>query len=257
MSVRRFARVRCDGAARWLALSEDGGARRLAGTPLEATTGHERVLTAEEACECIPLAPCEPGKVLGLGYNYKSLVGPRAVYDEPVFFLKSPTSVCGPETRVRYPSFATKVWVEVELGLIIGRQCRDVSVAEAAQCILGYTIGSDITAENIQGRDWHLARSKAMDDFAPVGPLLVQGVDTGDLEMRSEINGQVFQTGRTGDRILNDAEIVSCLSRYLTLEPWDLILTGTPAGALDSIVSPGDVVRHSITGLGELRFEIV
>lgn len=257
MSIRRFARVVYGGAPRWLALDDAGGARLLKGTPADDLVIYEGTLSADEVARCVPLAPCVSGKVLGLGYNYKSLVGARDSYDEPVFFLKSPTSLCGHRSRVAFPTFATKVWVEVELGVVIGRECHNVPVADAAACILGYTIGGDITAENIHGRDWHLARSKAIDDFAPTGPWLVQGIDTGNLEMHTFINGKVFQTGNTGDRIQNDAEIVSCLSRYLTLKPWDLILTGTPAGALGATVVPGDAVTHRVAGLGELSFEMV
>jgi 2-keto-4-pentenoate hydratase/2-oxohepta-3-ene-1,7-dioic acid hydratase in catechol pathway len=202
------------------------------------------------------LPPTVPAKVLGLAMNYKSLVGQREVYDEPLFFLKSPTSACGHNTRIACSRFPT-VWVEAELAVVIGKKCRSVSTAEAEGCILGYTIASDVTAANILGRDWHLARSKALDNFAPLGPFLVTDIDTSDLELGTRINGQEYQRGRTSDRIVNDCGAVSLISRFLTLDPGDVILTGTPANATNSLVTPGDVVTHWIDGMGELQFTMV
>jgi 2-keto-4-pentenoate hydratase/2-oxohepta-3-ene-1,7-dioic acid hydratase in catechol pathway len=202
---------------------------------------------------CLP--PSDPSKVLGLAFNYKSLVGIRDTYDEPLFFLKSPTSACGHQSRISIAGHST-VWVEAELTIVIKKECRNVSTAGAEDYILGYTIGSDITALNVHKRDWHLARSKALDGFAPMGPYLVRGLDTSDLELGTRINGKEFQRGRTSDRIINDCESVSLLSRFLTLLPGDVILTGTPAGATSSLVKPGDVVTHWIENIGELSFTI-
>ena len=213
------------------------------------------MLRPEDFDEITFLPPSDPAKILGLAHNYKSLVGARERYDEPLFFMKSPTSACGHKSRVMCSPFGT-VWVEVELAVIIKKECRNVSVAEAGDYILGHTIGSDVTAQNIHGRDWHLARSKALDNFAPLGPFLVTGLDTVDLEVGTRINGRIYQQGRTSDRIMNDHESVSLLSQFLTLSPGDVILTGTPAGATSSIVRAGDVVTHWIEGIGELEFTI-
>jgi 2-keto-4-pentenoate hydratase/2-oxohepta-3-ene-1,7-dioic acid hydratase in catechol pathway len=255
--MRRFTRGNWEGRTRWLQVGDDGRGRLLAGEPgSEALQGFP-TLEREDVCRFRPLAPCTPEKVIGLAYNYKSLVGHRSHYDEPLFFLKSPTSICGHASSISYPDFSDKVWVEVELGIIIKKDCFRVSVEAAEDYILGYTIGSDVTAENICGRDWHLARSKALDGFAPAGPYLAMDVETDDLELTTCINGKEFQRGRTSDRIVNDWEAVSLLSRFITLKAGDLILTGTPAGARDSIVKPGDVVTHRIQHLGELSFTFV
>lgn len=255
--MRRFTRVRLNNHPRWVAIREDGAGELLRGAPGDEAPEIERVISQERVGGLELLPPCSPTKVIGLGHNYRSLVGPRAHYDEPIVFLKSPTSVCAHGARVPYPASATKVWVEVELGVVIGTRCRSVSAAEAGDSILGYTIGGDITAENIHGRDWHLARSKALDGFAPLGPYLVCGVDTSSLELRTLINGREYQRGNTDDRILNDREVVSLVSSFMTLEPGDVILTGTPVGATDSVVRPGDVVTHRVESLGELQFTIV
>ncbi len=216
----------------------------------------ETVDAASTRSDDIFLPPCDPAKVLGLAFNYKSLVGEREAYEEPLFFLKSPTSACGHQSSVVCSQFST-VWVEAELVVVIKKECRNVRVENAPECILGYTIGSDVTALNVHGRDWHLARSKALDNFAPLGPFLVTDLDTSDLELGTLINGREYQRGRTSDRIMNDCEAVSLLSQFLTLSPGDVILTGTPAGATSSLVKSGDVVTHWVEGIGELQFSVL
>jgi 2-keto-4-pentenoate hydratase/2-oxohepta-3-ene-1,7-dioic acid hydratase in catechol pathway len=252
----RYARVLRNGERRWVEAGDDV-VRVLSGDPFLASTHPEETLLREDLDRLSFTPPTDAAKIVGLAFNYKSLVGAREDYDEPLFFLKSPTSACGHKARISRPRFATKVWVEVELGVIIKKECRSVSVDDASDYILGYTIGSDVTAENIYGRDWHLARSKALDGFAPLGPFLVTDLDTSDLAVETRINGRLFQQGRTSDRILNDRESVSLISQYLTLTPGDVILTGTPAGATDSLVSVGDTVTHRIEGIGELSFDFV
>ena len=254
--MRRYARVMRNGERRWVEAGDEV-INVLSGDPFLPSSHPEETLPSEDLDRLSFYPPSDAAKIIGLAFNYKSLVGARDDYDEPLFFLKSPTSACGHKTRIPFPRFATKVWVEVELGVIIKKECRNVSAADAGDYILGYTIGSDVTAENIYGRDWHLARSKALDGFAPLGPFLVTDLDTSDLAVETRINGRIFQQGRTSDRILNDRESVSLISKYLTLVPGDVILTGTPAGATDSVVNIGDTVTHGIEGIGELRFDFV
>lgn len=255
--MRRFGRVLWAGTARWVEFNGEGEACLLSAQPADIGCQIERIVSEPEMRPLPFLPPAEATKVIGLAYNYKSLVGIKDQYEEPLFFLKSPTSICPHNSCVPYPEFAAYVWVEVELAVIIGRDCHRVTEDEAEACILGYSIGSDITAENVHGRDWHLARSKALDRFSPIGPFLVTGLCTDNLEVRSYINGKEFQRGNTSDRILNDRQAVSLLSRYVTLKPGDVILTGTPAGARASVVKKGDIVTHCIDQLGELIFRIV
>ena len=127
-----------------------------------------------------------------------------------------------------------------------------MSVEDADEYILGYTCGNDITAENILGRDWHLARAKGLDTFCPLGPYLIKNIDTSDLRISSYINGKMTQDSRTSDRVLNDRESVALVSKYFTLIPGDIILTGTPEGATEAIVKPGDEVRIEIQNIGTL-----
>ena len=198
------------------------------------------------------LAPCGRSKVLALAYNYRSLTG-GAADQEPLFFFKSVTGLVGSGQRVRLPDFAERVWVEVELTLVIGKGGANIPQERAHEYILGHTIGNDITAVNLYGRDHHLARSKGLDGFCPVGPCLIPGMPPDGLAIETHINGRLSQSGNTADRILGDAASVATLSRYVTLEPGDIILTGTCAGAMESLVRPGDTVVVSIDGIGRLE----
>lgn len=198
------------------------------------------------------LPPCNAQKVIALAYNYKGLVGKKDTYDEPLVFFKSVTGLIGHKEYVLYPTFAKKVWQEVELAIVIKTTCKNVTPNEAGKYILGYTCGNDITCENILKRDWHLARSKGLDTFCPLGPFLVKDVDTSRLRLLSYINGKITQDSYTSDRILGDHEAVSLVSHYFTLFSGDVILTGSPFGATDAIITPGDTIKIEIERIGTL-----
>jgi len=203
------------------------------------------------------LVPFEGNKIIGLGYNYKSLVGKKKDFDEPLIFFKSPASIVGHNGNVYYPDNSKKIWIESELTIVIRKKGKNISLSQANEYILGYTCGNDITTENIHNRDWHLAISKGLDTFAPVGPYIIQGIDTNDLGIQSSINGKIAQKSRTSDRILNNQECVALVSKYFTLNPGDIIMTGTPAGARDAIVHPGDEVVVEIENIGRLKNYII
>ncbi|MDP2685112.1 MAG: fumarylacetoacetate hydrolase family protein [bacterium] len=198
------------------------------------------------------LPPCEGNKVIALAYNYKSLVGKDTNFDEPLFFFKSSTGLIGHHDQVLYPDFGNNVWLEAELSIVIGAKGKNISMEEVDDYILGYTCGNDITCENIHNRDWHLARSKGLDTFCPLGPYLVKGIDTDSLIIRSFINGKMVQNSNTSDRIFNDKQSVCLISKYITLMPGDVILTGTPAGATDAIIRRGDQIKIEIENIGTL-----
>ncbi|HUP92881.1 MAG TPA: fumarylacetoacetate hydrolase family protein [Solimonas sp.] len=214
------------------------------------------------------LAPAEPTKIVALAYNYKSLFGDPAALArkgephytdagfEPLLFLKAPSCLTSTDTAVAIPDGA-EVWVEVEVAAVIGRRARNLrDTAAAREVVAGLTLGNDMTALNIMGRDWHLARSKSLDGFCPLGPELVVGFDDGDCHLGTRISGRTTQDGRTSDRLLDSYASVVLASRMMTLEPGDVVLTGTPAGARQSIVVPGDRVEMTIEGLGTLNNSI-
>ena len=203
------------------------------------------------------VAPFEGNKVIGLGYNYKGLVGEKLHFDEPIIFLKSPESIVAHNGDVIYPEYCKKIWIESELTIVVRKIGKNIPLSQADEFILGYTCGNDITTDNIHDRDWHLAVSKGLDTFAPIGPYLIQEIDTSDLDIRSSINGKTTQKSRTSDRILNDQECITLVSKYFTLNPGDVIMTGTPAGARDAVVQPGDEVVVEIEHIGCLRNYII
>ncbi len=209
------------------------------------------------------LAPVEPTKIVALGYNYRDLFVEKETEGrithfsepgfEPVIFLKAPNSIAPPSGRIALPADLERVWVEVELAIVIGRKTRNArSEQQARDAIFGYTIGNDITAFNLFGRDFHLARSKSLDGFCPIGPEIVTGIDFEDRALLTRVNGVVTQSGRTSDRVLGSIQTVQLVSSLMTLEAGDVILTGTPPGARFHPVAPGDRVEVEIESLGVL-----
>lgn len=221
------------------------------------------------------LAPAQPTKILALGYNYRDLFTDPAARTsvrephftdpgfEPLVFLKGPNCLLDPGAPIALPRDATEVWVEVEVAAVIGRRARGLRDASAARDhIFGLTIGNDVTALNVLGRDWHLARSKSLDGFCPLGPELVRGLDDADRAMTTTIyslprsgssaSGRCTQSSTTANRVLDTAAAVAFASRLMTLEPGDLVLTGTPLGGRQSLIRPGDTVELAIDGLGVL-----
>jgi len=216
------------------------------------------------------LAPAEPTKILALGYNYKDLfldAAARSRSDEPhyedqgfepMIFLKGLNSLVGNGVPVAFPRNVSEVWVEVEIAAVIGKRARRLRhEAEARDAIFGVTIGNDISALNIMGRDWHLARSKSLDGFCPLGPILVKGVDEGELNLQTWINDRKTQDSKNSNRVLDTLRSVMFASNIMTLEPGDVILTGTPRGARQSLVKPGDRVRLDVEGIGSLETPII
>jgi 2-keto-4-pentenoate hydratase/2-oxohepta-3-ene-1,7-dioic acid hydratase in catechol pathway len=203
------------------------------------------------------LPPCEPRIVIGLAYNYKDLVGKKDVYEEPLAFLKAPTCVISAADKILRPINAKKVWIETELAIVLKRSIFKATAKEAEDSILGYVIANDITAENVHGRDHHLARSKSLPSFCPVGDVLRSGIDTGNLGITTVINGLFTQRGSTIDRIYNDIQTLVFLSSLVPLNPGDLVLTGTPAGAMDSLINEGDAIQMNLDNIGSLSNPII
>lgn len=198
------------------------------------------------------LAPILATKVVCVGKNYAAHVtemGGEAPPD-PVIFLKPNTAIIGPNVPIRLPANASPVHYEGELAAVIGRPCKDVPAARAADNILGYTIGNDVTAREQQRIDGQWTRAKGYDSFCPVGPWIVTDVDPGDLEVRTEVNGEVRQRSRTSLLIHDIGAIVEWVSTIMTLLPGDLILTGTPEGV--GPIEDGDTVDISVEGIGTL-----
>lgn len=247
----RFARK--DGAAGFGTLT-DGGIAVHEGDVFAAPMPTGEVI-ARDAVRL--LAPVTPGKFIGLWNNYREMAAKTgaAIPDTPLWFLKAGTSLLDPDGVIAPPAgYAGKVLYEGELGLVIGRRCKDAEEAEAAGAIFGLTVVNDVTALDLLNADpsfpqW--ARAKSCDTFGPVGPAIATGLDWSGLRVTVALNGRVRQDYPTADMIIPPARIVAMLSREVTLEPGDVIACGTSVGALP--MRPGMVVEVTIEGIGTLR----
>lgn len=203
------------------------------------------------------LPPCDPKNVVGLAFNYKDLVGFKDSYEEPLLFLKSTNTVVTSSQPIIIPKDSIKTWVEVEIAIVIKKPLFNASFEDAEKSILGITIANDVTTQNIANRDHHLALSKSQPNFCPIGDYITTDIDTSNLTMNTRINGVTTQESSSKHRILNEIESLVLISRYIPLFPGDVVLTGTPAGAMNSLVSPNDSVILTIEGLGKLSNRVV
>jgi 2-keto-4-pentenoate hydratase/2-oxohepta-3-ene-1,7-dioic acid hydratase in catechol pathway len=203
------------------------------------------------------LAPVVPGKVILTGYNYAGHAEElsKTQPQDPLIFLKAPSAVVGDGADVVYPRDAENVSYEGELVVVIGKRCRRISAAEAADYVLGYTCGNDITDRDLQKRDVQYARAKSFDTFGPLGPCIATGLDPDDLHIESRLNGEIRQNSRTSLLIHSPAKLVSWASQVMTLEPGDVIYTGTPTGV--GRIAPGDSMEVEIEGIGILHNRVV
>jgi len=207
------------------------------------------------------LAPMLAGKVVCVGKNYADHIAEMSSFAtgpapaDPVIFMKPNTAIIGPNVPIRLPANASPVHFEGELAAVVGRPCKDVVAAQAADYILGYTIGNDVSARDQQKADGQWTRAKGHDTFCPVGPWVVTDVDPADLALRTAVNGEIKQDSRTSLMIHDVGAIVEWISAVMTLLPGDLILTGTPAGV--GVIEDGDVVSVTIDGIGTLSNPVV
>ena len=249
--VIKYIRYELDGRVAYGILDGDR-VRTLDGSPLEGARPSGETLASSSVKL---LAPVVPQKVFAVGRNYKSHLGDRAAPTSPGIFLKLPTSIVGPEAEIDFPHDAKEVHFEGELVVVIGKTARRVSKEEAADYIFGVTAGNDLSERNWQRDDLQWVRAKASDGFGPLGPTLVTGLDYGNLLLETRLNGEVVQSQRTSDLLFDVHEIVSFVSDYITLQPGDVIYTGTPGST--RAMKPGDVVEVEIEGIGVLRNRIV
>lgn len=194
----------------------------------------------------------QPSKIIGIGRNYVAHAQElgNEVPAVPIIFFKPPTSLIGPGETIHLPPVSQRVEFEGEIGVVIGRRLRHASRAEAEQGIRGYTCVNDVTCRDLQKTDGQWGRAKGFDSFCPVGPRVAEGLDWRQLELITRVNGQERQRARATDMHFDIPFLVSFLSDIMTLEPGDLIATGTPAGTAP--LAPGDVVEVEIPGVGVL-----
>ncbi len=258
-AVSLLARYRASAAAHY-GLLVDGRLHRLSGPPWAggAPTG-----VLDDPAQVKWLPPSEPTKIVCVGLNYiehvqESLTvapGQREVPAEPLLFLKPPSAALAHGGEIRYPAGVTRLDPEGELALVIGRRASHVPVAEALARVAGVTCFNDVSARNYQKSDGQWSRAKGFDTFAPFGPVIALGMPPEDLALELRVNGEVRQHARSSGMHFGPAFLVHHISKIMTLEPGDVIATGTPAGIAPIV--PGDVVEVEIEGVGVLANRVV
>jgi 2-keto-4-pentenoate hydratase/2-oxohepta-3-ene-1,7-dioic acid hydratase in catechol pathway len=245
-----YARFKAGSEVRY-GLVEGDRLRAISGPPWEA---FEKSSQTFAIAEVRLLAPVEPRKVFCLAGNYASHMAGQPLFKKPELFFKPQTSIAGPGDDVVLPKGTGDVHYEGELVLVIGRRAKNVTAEQAPACIAGVTCGNDISARDWQKDDRQWWRAKGCDTFAPIGPYLVAGLNPDNLLLELRVNGETKQKERTSDLLFKSAEVVSFISRHVTLEPGDVIFTGTPQKT--SAVKPGDVMEVEIEGIGVLRNKV-
>jgi 2-keto-4-pentenoate hydratase/2-oxohepta-3-ene-1,7-dioic acid hydratase in catechol pathway len=204
--------------------------------------------------DALLLPPVSPSKVVCVGRNYREHAAElgNPMPTEPLLFLKAPSAIIADGDAIELPEASERVEHEGELGLVIGRRCSRLSADEDPLAyVLGLTCLNDVTARDLQRRDVQFTRGKSFDTFCPVGPFVVTGLDPTDLSVETRVNGEVRQSGRTSAMAFPVPHLVRYISHAMTLEPGDLIATGTPAGV--GPLLDGDTVEVEVEGVGTLR----
>ncbi len=199
------------------------------------------------------LAPLQPGKIICVGRNFAAHAQEHGaeIPEIPLLFLKPPSAVIGPEDAILLPPQSQQVEHEAELAVVMGRRGRRITPEAALDHVAGYTIANDVTARDLQRSDTLWTRAKGFDTFCPLGPWIETEFDPADVLITCHVNGEIRQMASTRDMVFTIRQLIAFASSIMTLEPGDLILTGTPAGV--SPLASGDVVEISIEGIGKLR----
>jgi 2-keto-4-pentenoate hydratase/2-oxohepta-3-ene-1,7-dioic acid hydratase in catechol pathway len=253
--VRHAVRVATrDGAA--FALVEGDRLALLDRAPWHGGTRQGGTIARTDA---VLLPPCTPSKIVCVGVNYadhaKESASFTAVPDEPVLFFKPPSAVIAHGRSIRVPVDVGRVDHEAELAVVIGRRLAGGDEAAARGAIAGVTALNDVSARVLQKKDGQFARAKGFDTFCPIGPSIALGLDPTDLAVRARVNGAGRQDGRSKDLVVSAVSLVAFIAQVMTLEPGDVVSTGTPAGV--GPIVPGDRVEIEIEGVGILSNPVV
>ncbi len=203
------------------------------------------------------LCPVRPSKIVCVGRNYAAHARELGhdVPTEPVLFLKPPSALAGPGDAVVLPPESSRVEHEAELAVVIGRRAKNVGPGDALATVLGYTCACDVTARDLQRKDVQFTRSKGFDTFCPVGPWIETELDPAAQRVRCRVGGQTRQDGATAQMLFDVPTVVSFVSHMMTLEPGDVILTGTPEGV--GPLAAGDALEVEVSGVGVLKLRVL
>lgn len=227
--------------------------RRIDGLPFDAIT-----YTGEEynLCDVEIMVPCQPSKIVAVGLNYAKHAGEmkEKLIGNPILFMKPATSIVAHGQDIEYPSISSRVDYEAELGVVIKKTCKKVSVQDAMEYVFGYTALNDVTARDLQKSDGQWTRAKSFDTFCPFGPYINTAYDPKNKRVTSVLNGQIRQDGNTDEMLFGVAELISYISECMTLLPGDVIATGTPEGI--GPMQKADIIEIKIEGLTTLENKV-
>jgi 2-keto-4-pentenoate hydratase/2-oxohepta-3-ene-1,7-dioic acid hydratase in catechol pathway len=250
-TLTRYVKYETAGRVAW-GLLEGDTIRELQGNVFDGAKPNGRTLKMSEVRL---LAPADAKKVIAAGLNYRSHIGEQTPAKYVGLFAKMPTSLLGHGGDIVYPADATTVHYESEVCLVIGKRAKNISEAEVKAHVFGVTPCNDVSERAWQKADLQWLRAKGSDTFGPMGPALVRGADYTKLRLIGRHNGKVVQEATTDLLIFSIDYIVSYVSRYVTLEPGDVIFTGTPGTT--QAMKPGDTFEVEIEGIGVLRNKVV
>ncbi len=219
---------------------------------MEPFEGIKKTTKRHKLSDITLLSPTLPSKVVAVGLNYQEHIDETGMAkpEAPILFIKPSTSVIGPAQPIIYPRKAARVDYEAELGVVIGKRCKNVPIEQAHSVILGYTCLNDVTERFMQGMDGQWTRAKSFDTFCPIGPFVVTDIDPKGLKVEAYLNGEQKQSASTDMFIFKVDELVSFISEVMTLLPGDVIATGTPSGI--GPMEVGDTIEVRIEKIGSL-----
>ena len=235
-------------------LLEDSNVRAIEGTPFTQYTPTDKLFALDKVRL---LEPAIPSKIIAVGLNYTDHARELGMqmHEEPLIFLKPPSTIIGTDDDILYPDMSRQVEYEGELAIVMKDIARHVSIEQAHERILGYTCAVDVTARDLQKKDGQWTRAKSFDTFCPVGPCIATDIDPNNLKIELRLNGEVKQSSNTSNMHFKPGHLVSFISHIMTLCPGDLILTGTPPGV--GPMQVGDVVELEIEGIGVLTDKVL
>lgn len=233
---------------------EGESVRVLSGSIADGFLETDRFVPMEQVCL---LSPVAPSKIVCVGQNYMDHIKEmgHTPPEEPVIFLKPPTAVIGPGDVIIRPAISQRVDYEGELAIVIGKRARHIKEGEAASYILGYTCANDVTARDIQRKDGQWTRGKGFDTFLPLGPWIETALDPSALDIRTTLNGKTVQASNTDQLLFGIDRFLCFITAAMTLEPGDVVLTGTSSGVGPMV--QGDMVAVEIEGVGRLENKVV
>lgn len=249
----KYVKFEAHGTPAWGILENDTTIQELSGPPW--LPGSKWTGRRTKVPDVKFLAPAEAKKVIAAGFNYRSHLGQQTPAKYIGLFAKFPTSLTGHNADIVYPSDATTVHYESEICVVIGKTARNITEAQAREHIFGVTACNDVSERDWQKQDLQWFRAKGTDTFGPMGPVLVSNVDYRNLKLIGRHNGKVVQETTTDLLIFSIDHIVSYISRYVTLEPGDVVFTGTPGTT--QAMKPGDTFEVEVVGVATLRNRVV